>query len=206
MSISQLISGRNANFLLFAVTLVELIILLQQVATFTPADWIYLSQHLLVLGISLTRRPAVTLDQSWSAAVAVVIAYGYPYAQVIWLRSVEGHVVWPAGGTVLVTLSALLSLAALVSIGKLFGVRPALRGLATKGAYSLVRHPIYLAYVISDIGYQLQEWNVGTVLIVAAGWASLIYRIHAEERILSQHADWVAYAGKVPYRLFPGLW
>jgi protein-S-isoprenylcysteine O-methyltransferase Ste14 len=81
-----------------------------------------------------------------------------------------------------------------------------LRGLATNGPYRLVRHPTYLAYFIADIGYQLQEWNIGTVLIVAAGWAALIYRIQAEERMLSLHSGWVAYAGRTPFRLVPGLW
>lgn len=201
-----MISGRRANFLLFAVTLAELILLLRLDTTFTLVDWVYLFNNLLVLGISLTRRRPVAQDQSWPAALAVAVAYSYPYAQIIWLHEMGGHVEWPAGGTILVILSAFLSLAAIYSIGRLFGVRPALRGLATHGPYSLVRHPMYLSYFIGDIGYLLQEWNMGTVLIVAAGWGSMIYRIHAEERMLSQHSDWVAYAGRVPYRLVPRLW
>jgi len=69
-----------------------------------------------------------------------------------------------------------------------------------------VRHPMYLAYVIADIGYNLQEWNSGTALMVIAGWASLLYRIQAEERVLSNDAGWSAYAATVRHRLFPGLW
>jgi protein-S-isoprenylcysteine O-methyltransferase Ste14 len=65
---------------------------------------------------------------------------------------------------------------------------------------------MYLAYFIGDIGYELYEWNPGTLLIVAAGWASLIYRIDAEECILSQGEGWTDYAGSVRYRLVPGIW
>jgi protein-S-isoprenylcysteine O-methyltransferase Ste14 len=65
---------------------------------------------------------------------------------------------------------------------------------------------MYLAYVIADIGYNLEEWNFGTVLLVLAGWASLLYRMRAEERILSQDAGWSAYAASVRYRLLPGIW
>jgi protein-S-isoprenylcysteine O-methyltransferase Ste14 len=205
-SLSRLISGRRANALLFAVTLVELVVLFRLTPAFTLVDWIYLSQNVLVLAIALTRRDAVAQDKSWAASLAVVISYAYPYAQVIYLNSMDGYVAWPAGGLVLVTLAAFLSLAALLSIGRLFGVRPALRGLATNGPYRLVRHPMYLAYVIADIGYQLQEWNVGTVLIVAAGWAALAYRIHAEERMLALHSGWAAYIGRARYRLVPKLW
>jgi protein-S-isoprenylcysteine O-methyltransferase Ste14 len=99
-----------------------------------------------------------------------------------------------------------LSFASLLALGRLFGVRPALRGVMTKGPYAFVRHPMYLAYVLGDIGYNFQEWNAGTALMVAAGWASLLYRIHAEERVLSQDSRWHVYAGSVRYRLLPGLW
>ena len=69
-----------------------------------------------------------------------------------------------------------------------------------------MRHPMYLAYLISDIGYNLQEWNAGTVLLVMAGWASLLYRLQAEERMLSRDPGWPAYAARVRCRLLPGLW
>jgi protein-S-isoprenylcysteine O-methyltransferase Ste14 len=99
-----------------------------------------------------------------------------------------------------------LSLFSLLSIGRRFGVRPALRDLVTRGPYRFVRHPMYLSYVIADIGYNLQEWSVITIFLVLIGWASLVYRIYAEERILSQHAGWPAYVALVRYRLFPRLW
>jgi protein-S-isoprenylcysteine O-methyltransferase Ste14 len=138
--------------------------------------------------------------------MAVGAAYVYPYAQVLYLRWSPGQEAWPAGGLVLVSLGAGLSLISLLTMGRLFGVRPALRGLVTSGPYRFVRHPIYLSYVIADVGYNLQEWNFVTVLLVLVGWASLVYRIHAEERVVSQHPEWPAYAGLARSRLFPGLW
>jgi protein-S-isoprenylcysteine O-methyltransferase Ste14 len=179
---------RFSDLLLFGVTVAELVALVRLTPTFTLVDWVYVSQHLVVLGISFTRRPPVVRDDSLATSLAVAVAYTYPYAQVIWLHWTTGHIEWPAGGLVLAALSACLSLASLLSIGRLFGVRPALRGLATKAPYRFVRHPMYLSYFLADLGYELQEWNVGTVLIVMMGWMSLIYRIYAEERMLSGHA------------------
>ena len=106
----------------------------------------------------------------------------------------------------MVTFGAVLSLASLLALGRFFGVRPALRGLVTKGPYALVRHPIYLSYLIADVGYGLQGWRPLTLLLIATGWASLIWRIRAEERVLSAHPGWAAYAEKVPWRIIPGAW
>jgi protein-S-isoprenylcysteine O-methyltransferase Ste14 len=197
---------RLADFVLFAVTAAEVMLLLRFVPSFTITDWIYVTSHLVVLGIALTRRPAKALDRSLTSYTAVIVAYAYPYAQVVYMRWVSGYPLWPAGGVVLVAFAAVLSLGSLLALGRGFGLRPALRELTTTGPYRLVRHPIYLAYVIADIGYNLQEWNLGTVLLVIAGWASMIYRIHAEERMLSRDPGWQSYVGSVRYRLLPGLW
>jgi len=197
---------RFGDFLLFGVTSAELVLLFFLTSTFAIADWIYVSEHLLVLGIALTRSPPEVQDRSLPSSSAVVVAYAYPYAQVVYLRWVPGNPAWPAVGLVLVTLAACLSFASLLNLGRWFGVRPALRGLATRGPYRLVRHPMYLAYVLADIGYNLYEFNFGTALLVITGWASLFYRIRAEERILSQDAGWSNYVALVRYRLLPGLW
>ncbi len=204
--VSEISRRRLGDFFLFGITSAELVLLFFLTSSFTIADWVYVSQHLLVLGIALTRPPPEVHDHSLLSSAAVVVAYAYPYAQVAYLRWVPGDPAWPAGGLVLVTLAACLSLASMLSLGRWFGVWPALRGLATRGPYRLMRHPMYLAYVLADIGYNLQEWNLGTALLTMAGWGSLFYRICAEERILSQDAGWPAYVALVRYRLFPGLW
>jgi protein-S-isoprenylcysteine O-methyltransferase Ste14 len=200
------IKRRFSDFLLFGVTAVELTILVLLTPTFTATDWIYVSQHLIVLAIAMTRAPPAAQDRSLATGIAVVVSYAYPYAQIIYLRSAPGELAWPEGGFVLVTLAAFLSAASLITLGRRFGVRPALRGLTNKGPYALVRHPMYLSYLLADIGYNLQEWNAGTALMVVTGWASLIYRIYAEERILSIDAGWQTYSGRVRYRLLPGIW
>ncbi len=195
-----------ADVLLFGVTAVELTILVWLTPSFSLTDWIYVLQHAIVLAIALTRPSPDARDSSPATMLAIVVAYAYPYAQIIYLRSAPGVPVSPELGLVLVMISACLSFASLITLGRFFGVRPALRGVMTKGPYAFVRHPMYLAYVIGDVGYNLQEWNTGTVLMVLAGWASLIYRINAEERVLSQDARWRAYSESTRYRLVPGLW
>jgi protein-S-isoprenylcysteine O-methyltransferase Ste14 len=201
-----MVTGRVANFVLFAVTAVELGLLVDLAPHLAAVDWIYLAQHLLVLVIAVTRHAPRAQDLSLSSMVAVAVSYAYWYAQVALLKVTEGDRLWPTAGRVLVMIAAILSLVSLLTLGRSFGVRPALRRLTTSGPYRLVRHPIYFSYVMADLGYNFVEWTPGTVALTIAGWASLVYRIRAEERVLSQDTAWTDYSASVRDRLIPWLW
>src|SRR5689334_7490263 len=114
-------SGRRfADLLLFCVTATEFVLLFVLTPTFTIADWIYVLQHLIVLGVALTRPAPKVWDYSTASSIAVGVAYIYPYAQVIWLRWSPGEVAWPEAGLVLVILAAGLSLVSLLALRRRF--------------------------------------------------------------------------------------
>ena len=205
-SVVAVSSRRWNDVLLFSVTAVELGILLVLTPALTFPDWIYVLQHVMVLVIAVTRRSPAVTDHSFGVSAAVAVSYAYPYAQVISLQRTPGWPLWPEGGIVLITSGALLSIVSLCTLGRRFGIRPALRGLTVHGPYRVVRHPMYLSYVLSDIGYNLQECNLGTAALVMTGWISLLYRIDSEERIMAHHPQWDAYTDAVRYRLLPGIW
>jgi protein-S-isoprenylcysteine O-methyltransferase Ste14 len=205
-SIVAVSSRRWSDVLLFSVTFIELGVLLILTPTLAFPDWIYVLQHVMVLVIALTRRPPAVQDHSLGVSAAVAVSYGYPYAQVIYLQRVPGSPLWPEGGMVLIVAGALLSIVSLWTLGRRFGIRPALRGLTVQGPYRVVRHPMYLSYVLSDIGYNLQEYNFGTVSLVILGWVAMIYRIESEERVMAHHREWTLYTHAVGYRLLPGIW
>ena len=62
---------RFADVLLFSVTSAELAVLVVLTPTFTLIDWIYVSQHVLVLGIALLRRTPQAHDYSLATSAAV---------------------------------------------------------------------------------------------------------------------------------------
>jgi protein-S-isoprenylcysteine O-methyltransferase Ste14 len=206
IELATILERRFADLLLFCVTAVALGVLFLLTPAFGIVGWIYVLQHVMVLAIALTRSESLMTDYSVPSNIAVGVAYVCPYAQVICLYWWPGKVAWPEGGLVLVTLAAVFSIVCLLTIGKRFGVRPALRGLVTHGAYRIVRHPLYLSYVIAHFGFNLQVWNVVTLLLTSLGWMAMVCRIRAEERVLSRDPGWPAYVGLVRYRLIPGLW
>jgi protein-S-isoprenylcysteine O-methyltransferase Ste14 len=199
-------SRRWSDVLLFSVTAVELGVLVILTPGLAFPDWIYVLQHVMVLVIALTRRAPAVTDHSLGVSAAVAVSYGYPYAQVIYLQEMPGWSLWPEGGIVLITSGALLSIVSLWTLGPRFGIRPALRGLTAHGTYGIVRHPMYLSYVLGDVGYNLQECNLGTAALVITGWIAMIYRIDSEERVMAQHPQWAAYTNAVRSRLLPGIW
>ena len=206
MQAAQAFQRRFADLLLFCVTAAALRVLFLLTPALGLVGWLYVLQHSIVLGMALTRSEPLITDYSLRSNIAVGVAYVCPYAQVICLYWWPGKVAWPEAGLVLVTLAAIFSVVCLLTLGKRFGVRPALRGLVTRGPYRVVRHPLYLSYVIAHIGFNLQVWNVATLLLALLGWAAMVCRIRAEERVLSRDPRWPAYVGLVRYRLVPGLW
>jgi len=91
------------------------------------------------------------------------------------------------------------------------------RGIVDRGPYAVVRHPAYvcknLAWWISAtplvsiaFGHSLQEGVLSLASVV--GW-SLLYVLRAvteEDHLRGVDGDYAAYAGRVRYRFFPGVY
>jgi protein-S-isoprenylcysteine O-methyltransferase Ste14 len=117
------------------------------------------------------------------------------------------HLAWGVGsGLVLQSAGLFIGLAALIALGRSFGVAPANRGLVTHGAYRLVRHPMYSSYLLVQCGYLVQSlsWSNAAVFALTAGCN--VGRALAEERLLNTSADYPAYRALVRCRLIPGFW
>ena len=106
---------------------------------------------------------------------------------------------------IIMTVGLLTHLGAKLSLRRSFGVIPADRGVKTGGVYTLVRHPMYLGYMIVEIGMILAGPLLWNAIVFGVHWLFFIYRIFAEERVLNQNPEYRAYAQKTRYRLIPGL-
>jgi len=86
------VERRLADLLLFGVTATALVVLFLLTPTLGIVGWIYVLQHLLVLGIALTRSEPIVADYSVPSNIAIGVAYVCPYAQVICLYWWPGKV------------------------------------------------------------------------------------------------------------------
>ena len=69
-----------------------------------------------------------------------------------------------------------------------------------------MRHPIYAAYLMSQIGFLLLNptlWNL-SLYLVSLGLQ--VMRILAEDEVLSRDPAYAAFRAKVRFRLLPGVW
>ena len=73
---------------------------------------------------------------------------------------------------------------ALSSLNRSFGLLPAHRGVKSNGLYSWVRHPLYTAYLFTYVGYWINNQSFVNAVVVVAGSAFLVMRIHYEEALL----------------------
>lgn len=111
-------------------------------------------------------------------------------------------VLWE-GGVWIVTLAAAIQLASVLSLQRSFGVVPANRGVRTSGVYRVVRHPMYLSYMVFYVGYLLvsvSPWNIAIFLVAMT---AMLIRLALEEEHLSSDAAYIEYRTRVKWRLIP---
>ncbi len=75
------------------------------------------------------------------------------------------------------------------------------------GPYAIVRHPMYAAALLMLLGIPISLGSWWGVLVVLALLPALIWRLLDEERFLGRNLPgYVAYQGRVRYRLLPRIW
>jgi protein-S-isoprenylcysteine O-methyltransferase Ste14 len=162
-----------------------------------PVNLVYLASETMVIVMVVFRRTANVISRR---SADWVISFAGTLLTLLVVRS-DGAAL-PYGG-VLLLLGFGIAVSAKLALWRSFGVVAANRGVRTGGLYSLVRHPMYLGYFVTHLGFLLTNpvpWNVTLYTL----WtACQLHRIRAEERVLSADTAYVAFARRVRYRLVP---
>lgn len=167
------------------------------------ASILFLLQITIVAWLFICRRPAKRVDsRPWHWLAAIGASFG-PFL----LQPGGGQIsISPAIGFTFQVSGVLLSLVALLWLGKSFGIVAADRGLVTSGPYRLVRHPAYAAYLVSELGFLMLNLSAFNVALLTIVWTLQISRVVAEERVLSGDSAYGEYKARVPKRLIPAVW
>jgi protein-S-isoprenylcysteine O-methyltransferase Ste14 len=156
----------------------------------------------ILVGVTLGRRPSITTSTragDWIIAL-LTVAMSTVFQPTDW----HGGPVQPAGSA-LQALGVTAMIAALVSLGRSFGIVAANRGVRSGGLYGWVRHPLYGSEIVFFTGLLLvhASWT-NTLIWLGVTWGLLV-RALVEERHLSRAPEYRAYRAKVRRRFLPGL-
>jgi protein-S-isoprenylcysteine O-methyltransferase Ste14 len=160
-----------------------------------------ISEMLAVLLI-LTRRPGAISATPYAFLIGI-IGTTLP----LLIRPAAGSEMlapWLTSGMMSAGLA--LSIFAKLALNRSFGIIAANRGVKSGGPYRFVRHPMYLGYITTQVGFLLDSFTLMNLLLYAGAWLVQIMRIREEEVILVKDDVYAAYSSKVRWRLVPGLY
>ena len=156
----------------------------------------------LVVALTVLRRTAAAVDRSLRARLLTTLSmFGPPLL-------VPGN----AAALIPETMPVALSVAGLafviagkLTLGRSFGLMPANRGVVSTGVYRLVRHPIYMGYLLTHVAFLAANPRAWNIAALVAADAALLARAVCEEQTLSKDARYREYQQQVRWRVCPGV-
>ncbi len=160
------------------------------------------AQEALLGGLFLTRRRSVATSTrllDWVIGVA-----GTFLPMMLRPTDAVGTLSWLGGPMQIVGL--ILAVIGLAFLGRSIAVVAGNRGVKTSGAYRIVRHPMYAAYIATYLGYAASYPTHRIGVLIAATIVLLNARALAEERFLERDPIYREYLRAVRWRLVPYLY
>lgn len=175
----------------------------------------YALHNMILLPILIIRRQHRAVDKSpWHQTIALTAFFSgifflsaadqRPWLPGFLLPGQPGPaLLWISRGIIAaVTLIGTLSL---LSLGRSFGILIAVREVKTRGAYGVIRHPMYFSDILWRVGYTLANLCAVNLALLAVSSACYVYRALLEERFLAQTEEYRQYMARVRYRFIPGI-
>ena len=161
---------------------------------------IVVTEAIVVIFLLIRRDPDET-QHSWQTWITSACGTLWPFL----LRPTAGtEDLLP--GDILQIAGFILQIAALLALNRSIGILPAYREIKTAGLYKWVRHPLYTAYIVTYLGYLINNQSLANLAIAIAGTAFLLMRVHYEEALLFKYADYARYANRIKWRVIPSIW
>ncbi|MBE3033320.1 MAG: isoprenylcysteine carboxyl methyltransferase [Actinobacteria bacterium] len=161
-----------------------------------------LVSEVLVVALTVLRRSAAAVDRSLRARLLTALSMlGPPLLQ-------PGHFAALVPETMTVALSAAglaIVIAGKLTLGRSFGLMPANRGVVSSGVYRLVRHPIYMGYLLTHVAFLAANPGAWNIAALCATDAALLARAVCEEQTLAKDARYREYRQQVRWRVCPGV-
>ena len=156
----------------------------------------------LVVVLTMLRRSAAAVDRRPRARLLTAFStFGPPL-----VHPMSAAAIAPESLTIAIAaIGLIIVVCGKLSLGRSFGLAPANRGVVSTGMYRLMRHPIYLGYLITHVAFVLANPDGWNLLVLAAVDVALMFRAVCEEQTLAGDTAYRAYMQRVRWRIVPGV-
>jgi protein-S-isoprenylcysteine O-methyltransferase Ste14 len=159
-----------------------------------------LVSELLVVLLTVVRRPAVAVDRAMGTRIIAAVSM----VGIYFIRPI-GTPLLPDLTTASVSAVGLVVIiAAKVTLGRSFGLMPANRGIVSGGIYRVVRHPIYAGYLVTHAAFLVAHPTLWNLALLLTSDTALLVRAVYEEHTLARDPAYVTYMHQVRWRVVPG--
>ena len=161
-----------------------------------------LASETLVVVLTVLRRTTAIVDRTYKARLLTAFSMMGP----VLVRPSSVPAIAPEAMTVLLSAVGLtVVIAGKLSLGRSFGLMPANRGVVSTGLYRLVRHPIYMGYLITHVGFVAANPTPWNIVMLLGSDIVLMWRAVCEEQTLSRDDAYRSYQQVVRWRVLPGV-
>jgi protein-S-isoprenylcysteine O-methyltransferase Ste14 len=162
-----------------------------------------LTGELLVVALTMLRRPAMVVDRSWRARLLTGCSLvGPPLVAPL----ASGGLLSDAVTAIASGAGLLITIAGKLALGRSFGLMPANRGIVCTGLYRLVRHPIYAGWIL--LVFATPQMTMTRLVFAVVSCAYVVVGMEFEERSLrtTTRGAYERYMQQVPWKLVPGVY
>jgi protein-S-isoprenylcysteine O-methyltransferase len=186
------------------------------VTVFVWVYWIWVASELIFQVVTRTKRSSGEVKDRGSLLVLLPAIFVSIWMAMWWGATHPHTMLGGAGwlqelGLGLMLAGLAIRWTAIYTLGRSFSTNVAIHATQTvqkTGLFRWVRHPSYTGMMVIFVAIGVWERNwVSLAIMVLVPMAALLYRIHVEERALTEAfgEEYVAYS-KVTKRLVPGLY
>ena len=166
-----------------------------------PSSILVCASEMLAVIFIVIRRSA-PLRMTFVAVLAAFLGTAFP----LLVRPGGAQLVPVIVSSALMFSGLALSVASKLYLNRSFGLIDANRGVKTSGPYRLVRHPMYLGYMVTQLGFLLSSFSLATLGFYLIAWTIQIVRVREEESVLCADPEYRRFSARVPARLIPGVY
>jgi protein-S-isoprenylcysteine O-methyltransferase Ste14 len=150
--------------------------------------------------VIVVRREYVRLDRNSFRWGVCILSF---FSGLFFIKSLPMQESIVAVAEVINSIGIVVGIAAFVSLGRSFGIVPAVRKVKTRGIYRIVRHPMFVSDILFKIPVVLKYFTIYNCVIFLVSLVLYIIRAGYEEEILSQTEEYQQYQREVKYRFIP---